>query len=278
VLVFGAVYVNSPVAKFAAAVREINRLLENKVYLAVQEFSVAGAPPKPSDFDRMQFDKKDVDQLQNCKPGDCDLQVFDVANFQKQIDWKSPGKYDQANKLVREKIFQAMTVYLQGGLKPFGSYSDRSKPLNLYESTKSMLDTSYYLPQDKASGIYRHIVDYPEGKLPGAEGFFYWEKIDFGQEPTIRVNHVTLFPGGAGPVKFLVANKQLYASRYMRVALQMYYCVPDTQNPNKPGFYLIEMNDSRFPILVVRSSASCGRLRAERPTMRPATRSRCTKG
>jgi hypothetical protein len=85
------------------------------------------------------------------------------------------------------------------------------------------------------------------GKLPGAEDFFYWEKIDFGQEPTIRVNHVTLFPKGAGVVKLIVANKQLYASRYMRVALHVYYCLPDTANPNKPGFFLIEMNDSRLP-------------------------------
>ena len=39
-------------------------------------------------------------------------------------------------------------------------------------------------------------------------------------------------------------NKQLYASRYMRFALQMFYCVPDSSNPNKTGFYLIEMNDT----------------------------------
>jgi hypothetical protein len=110
-----------------------------------------------------------------------------------------------------------------------------------------MVDRSYYLPQDKAGGIYRHVIDYPEGKLAGAEDFFYWEKIDFGEEPTVRVNHVILFPKGAGAVKFVVANKQLYASRYMRVALQMFYCVPDSENPAKPGFFLIEMNDSRLP-------------------------------
>jgi len=56
-----------------------------------------------------------------------------------------------------------------------------------------------------------------------------------------------LFPQGTGAAKFVAANLQLYASRYMRVALQMYYCVPDTTNPNKPGFYLIEMNESRMP-------------------------------
>ena len=48
----------------------------------------------------------------------------------------------------------------------------------------------------------------------------------------------------------------------MRTALQMFYCVPDTQNPNKPGFYLIEMSDSRLPdfgslkLMVVRKIAT----------------------
>lgn len=246
-LVFGAVYINAPVERYAAAVKDIQALLKNKVYMAVQEFSPNGAPPKPSDFDRFELEKKDIDQAQNCKPGDCDLQVFNIAEFQKKVDWKSPDRYDQANKLSRQKLYEGVTTYLKDGLKGLGSYRDRKDPLNLYEATKSMIDLSYYLPKDKAGGIYSHVVDYPGGKLAGAEDFFYWEKINFGQEPTLRVNHVTLFPQGVGPVKFLVANKQLWASRYMRVALQMFYCVPDTEKPGQPGFYLIEMNDSRLP-------------------------------
>jgi hypothetical protein len=118
--------------------------------------------------------------------------------------------------------------------------------MSMYDATKKMIETSYYLPKDKAAGIYNHVTEYPQGKMAGAEDHFYWEKIDFGQEPTIRVNHVSLFPQGVGPVKFIAVNKQLYASRYMRVAVQTFYCVPDTEKPGA-GFYLIEMNDSRLP-------------------------------
>src|SRR4051812_48757180 len=49
-LVFGAVYVNAPVSRFAAAVKDFQALLQNKVYLKVQEFSAIGDPPKPADF------------------------------------------------------------------------------------------------------------------------------------------------------------------------------------------------------------------------------------
>src|SRR3954447_9676198 len=49
-LVFGAVYVNASVDRFAAVVKDFPALLQNKVYLKVQEFSTIGAPPKPADF------------------------------------------------------------------------------------------------------------------------------------------------------------------------------------------------------------------------------------
>lgn len=56
------------------------------------------------------------------------------------------------------------------------------------------------------------------------------------------MSHLLLFPQGAGQVKFIATNLRLYASRYIRVALRMYCCVPDSK-----GFYLIGMNDSPMP-------------------------------
>jgi hypothetical protein len=225
----------------------VKSLLEDKVYLDVQAFNELGSPPKLSDFDRIAFSRKDIDALQKCKPNDCDLQVFDVVALQKRINWNSIDKYDEVNKFARQRLFEVVTTYISGGLKAFGSYTDRDKPFNLYENMQSMLNSSYYLPKDQSGGIYQHILEYPDGKLPGAMDFFYWENIDFGQGSTIRVNRVSMFPKGVGVIKYVVANEQLYASRYIRIALQVFYCVPDTQNPGKPGFYLIEMNDSRLP-------------------------------
>ena len=247
ILIFGGVYVNGTVEKLTQVVRDVSKLQGEKVYLAVQEFSKIGAPPKISDFARLELEKKDIDEIQGCKAGDCDVQIIDIEGLKQKIDWKSQNKYALANQEVRQRLFDGMTRYMSGGLKSLGSYVDRSKPLNLYQATKDMADKSYYLPAAKAPDIYRHVLEYPQGKLAGAEDIFYWEKIDFGQEPTVRVNHLMLFPKGAGTVKLVVANKQLYSTRYIRVALQMYYCVPDTQNPNKPGFFLIGMNDSRMP-------------------------------
>ena len=247
-LVFGAVYVNAPAPKFAAAYRNVNNFLKDKVYISVQEFSQGGKPPTIADFARLELPKKDVDELKGCKPGDCEVQIFDKATaLQSKINWNSPDRYTQANQLVRERLVQSMTQYLSGGLKSFGDYRDRENPLNLYQATKDMVDRSFFIPKDKMPGIYSHVVEYPQGKMAGADDFFYWQIMDFGQGPTLRVDHVTIFPGTYGPIQSVLADKQLYASRYIRLSLQMFYCVQDTQNPGKPGFYLIEMNDSQLP-------------------------------
>jgi hypothetical protein len=244
VLVLGAVYVNAPAEKFAAVYKDVNRLRKLKVYLDLQPFSVGGAPVKLSDFDRVTLNRKDIDELRDCAPGDCDLQLGNVEAVRKQIRWGSPEQYDQANKVARQAMFDLLQHYQSGGLKSLASYEDRGKPFNRFTETKAMLDDSFYLQGSTAPDVYRHVVEYPQNKLAGTEEFFYWENIDFGQGPTIRVSHNTIFPMGAGPAKPVAVNKQLYASRYIRTALLIFICVPDTQGK---GFYLIEINDSRTP-------------------------------
>src|SRR6266542_562412 len=127
-LVFDAAYINAPMEKFATSFRDVKKLKENKVYHDVQEFSPGGAPPKLSDFERLALDKKDIDELRTCKPGECDLQVFDdIADIQKKIDWKAKDKYAQAHAVLRQRVLDGMTTYLASGLKAFGSYRDREK-------------------------------------------------------------------------------------------------------------------------------------------------------
>ena len=239
-LVFGAVYINGTVEDYAKIYHDVKKLEQERVYVAVQEFS---KPPKLADVARLTVEKKDVDDFEKCKPGDCEVQIIDGATKNK-IDWKSPNKYEQANQAVRQRIVDMMTQYNQGGLKALGSYRDREQALNLYDATKAMVDRSGYIEATRMPEFYKYLLDYPQAKLPGSQDFLYWEKIDFGQEPTVRVNHVIMYPNSKGPVTFYVANKQLYASRYIRVALQSFFCIPAQ---GKPGFYLVELNDSTLP-------------------------------
>lgn len=246
-LVFGGAYINGSIDDFVEVFQDVDSLEKEKVYEIVHRFGGIQIPALASDFARLQFTEADLDDLEDCKPGNCDLQVMDVQSLQKQVDWSSSDKYDQANKIIRERVAKGINEYYRGGLKTLGAYRDRKKPFDLDQQTRAMVDGSFYLPEDRSAGIYGHIVDFPNGRLEGATDHFYWEQIDFGQGPVVRVNHLSIFPEGAGAAKAIGAIKQLYASKYMRLALQVFYCVPDTGDAGRKGFYLIEMNDSRVP-------------------------------
>src|SRR5437016_13871398 len=86
ILVFGGVYVNTSIEKFAASYRDVKGLLEDKVYLDVQALNEVGSLPKLSDIDRLAFDRKHIYRIQNCKLDNCDLQVVGVKASQKDIN------------------------------------------------------------------------------------------------------------------------------------------------------------------------------------------------
>ena len=46
---------------------------------------------------------------------------------------------------------------------------------------------------------------------------------------------------GSGPNEpaYAIAEKQLYSSHYFATALDLTFCIRDSQDPKKPGFYLL---------------------------------------
>jgi len=90
--------------------------------------------------------------------------------------------------------------------------------------------------------LRRYLLDYPNVDLPGADSFFYWEKVNFGLKPTIRVNHAVIYSSdSSGRSISAVAIKQLYASHYFHTALDVSVCMPDS---SRRGFYLMTLKGS----------------------------------
>jgi hypothetical protein len=87
-------------------------------------------------------------------------------------------------------------------------------------------------------------IVYPSKPLPGADNYFYWEKVDFGLKPTIRLNHAVIYRGRTQGRDFAtVAIKQLYATHYFHTALDVSVCVTDG-TAGRPGFYLLTVKGS----------------------------------
>ena len=45
---------------------------------------------------------------------------------------------------------------------------------------------------------------------------------------------------GADPMAYAIAEKQLYSSHYFQTALDLTFCVRDSDTPKRSGFYLIK--------------------------------------
>jgi hypothetical protein len=92
----------------------------------------------------------------------------------------------------------------------------------------------------------RYLLDYPNATLNNVETQFYWEKINFGLKPTLRIVQAIVYRGKrATEPAYVVAVKQLYASHYFETALDLTVCVRDPERVDGRGFYLITLKGSQ---------------------------------
>jgi hypothetical protein len=131
----------------------------------------------------------------------------------------------------------------RGGNTALGVYRDRDHPARVADQFETMVGRSAALP-NVLPELRQYLLKYPAADLPGADSYFYWEKVDFGLKPTIRVNHGVVYHAGDAtrPIS-AVAIKQLYASHYFHTALDVSICVADTK-PQRRGFYLVTLKSS----------------------------------
>ncbi len=243
VFVFGAVYVEATPESYLKLASDIDSLRKLPNYLAIQKFS---DPPQLSDLDGFSLEPEDIKQLKDCKPGHCEIQLPTEAmeSFQRSVNWSAPDAADQANHLARQMALQALQRYRQGGNTALGTYRDKNHPAAVGETFQSLLSRSKALPA-YLPDFNHYLLDYPTATLDNVESEFYWEKVNFGLKPTLRIVQGIVYRGNRSTEPaFVVAVKQLYASHYFQTALDLTVCVRDSQRSVDRGFYLITMKGS----------------------------------
>jgi hypothetical protein len=243
VLVFGSVYVNSTPDSYLKFASDIDELRKLPGYLAIRKFS---DPPQLSDLEGLTLNEDDVKELKNCKPDDCKVQLpaESMEEFQKQVNWSAPDVADQVNHIGQKMALEALQQYIHGGNEALGTYRDKKHPTAVAETFASLLSQSKALPA-YLPVLDRYLLDYPVAPSSQIQSQFYWEKINFGLKPTLRIVQAIVFRG-VGPTEpaYAVAIKQLYASHYFETALDLTVCVRSTA-PGQNGFYLITLKGSQ---------------------------------
>jgi len=244
VFVFGSVYVQSTPEKYLDLAANIDALRKLPSYLAIRQFS---DPPQPSDLDGFTLEAEDIKHLKNCEPRRCELQLPGEAidAFKNEINWSAPDVTEQVTGLAQKMALEILRRYSQAGNAGLGSYQDKDHPAVVAQTFASLLTRSkalpVYLPE-----LERYLLGYPQANAENIESKFYWEKINFGLKPTLRIVQAVVYRGvHAGDPAYAVAVKQLYASHYFESALDLTVCVRDQGQADRPGFYLITLKCSR---------------------------------
>ena len=242
VYVFGAIYIHGSPASFLKTARDVDKLAGTPGYLAVGELPAAATA---ADLSALTLDPDDIKALKSCREGDCDVQLpaASIRAFHDAVNWSQPDAAAQANTLARGRIAALLREYRRGGNAALGEYRDKDRPALVAKQFETMVRRMAALP-GVLPELRTYLLSFPAAALAGADTFYYWEKVDFGMKPTIRVNHAVVYhPRGQGREISVVAIKQLYASHYFHTALDVSVCVESAQG-NRPGFYLLTLKAS----------------------------------
>ena len=242
----GVVYLDAPAEQFIERFRDIERFEHGPGIPQIGRF---GSPPRIEDLGSLSLPAEDVRDLPACRPGDCEVKLPAEAfdRFRDGVDWTSPEAAGQASRVAREMILELVRAYRADGNAALGSYGRRDEPSPVATAFRALLASRDTLPVPVPM-LLAYLDDYPHGRPPGAEDFFYWTVVDFGLKPTIRVNHVTIYPLPARPstgVAYAIAIKQLYASHYFHTTLELRFLVDRVAPSGRPGAALISITRSR---------------------------------
>ena len=244
VFVFGSVYVNSAPEKYLQLAANIDALRKLPSYLAIRKFS---DPPQLSDLEGFTLEPDDIKELKKCVPGKCELQLPTEAMdvFKQSVNWSAPDAANQVIQLSQKMALELVQRYEQGGNTALGTYRDKHHPAVVGDTFQSLLSRSkalpVYLPE-----LDQYLLDYPAVKSDNIQSEFYWEKVNFGLKPTIRIVQAIVYRGARSTdPAYAVAVKQLYASHYFETALDLTVCIRDQEKPSPTGFYLLTLKGSQ---------------------------------
>lgn len=238
VAVLGVAWIDAPVSQYVASVQNIEEFEKGEGFLATKRLS---DPPCLEDFAAAHLTDEDIADLKMCRVGACKLKMGRdaIVRVEQQIESPDPTTTADATTLFRQMLFDYTIAYQHGGNAQLPVYEDKHHSTSVANEFSAMLDETPDLLQ-YAPSLREYLVDYPNVEGANEKSFFYWQEVNFGLKPTLRINHVAISEAGDNTV---IASKLLYASHYFRAALELQLLVPDSSIGS--GFWLVTVKRLR---------------------------------
>lgn len=238
----GVVHIAATVDRFIERFRNIERFESGPGVPQIGRFST---PPQIGDFAALKLPAKDIAALRQCRPGACDLNLSKeaIARVRAEVNWSAPTAASDAERLMHQLMLGTLQAYQIGGNAALGRYDHQDQPVIVADEFRALLKSTHRLPIPVPE-LVGYLDDYPRKRLDKAEDLLYWAVVDFGLKPTVRLNHVVIYPPPGKPsgVSYVIAIRQIYATHYFHTTLEWRFLIED---PRRQGFYLLSITRSR---------------------------------
>lgn len=193
--------------------------------IGTEAVGVIGRPASAADFVQATGAGMDLDALQRCRPGDCDIRMpaAFVSRFRSEVPWGTPEAAAAAAALGRQLLSQYAAAYQSGGDAALGAHHDQTAPRSIAAEFQDMLRRATTL-WNLAYPFASYLETFPEGRPPDVEERFYWTRETDTRQPVTTLHHVVL--QRLGDKSLRLADKQFYASRDLDAALLVGQATP----------------------------------------------------
>ncbi len=192
--------------------------LDQKSSKSVASGGDLSMPPVIGDLVEVRVDERDLKELANCRPGNCDLNlsVETIRTLQEIEPSKLKSKFLDA-------VFERATTYWAEGDRGLRPYGNRKEPLDVGAALTRALNESLFLGEASPE-LRDYLQRFPESELAGVRNELRWSQLDFGLNPAIVLTHTVAYSSKSGAQ--IVVNKQFYGSRYLDASISIAYLLP----------------------------------------------------
>jgi hypothetical protein len=237
VFVFGAIWINASPTEYVRRVKNIEDFEKGGGFRITKTIS---DPPRLEDFAQLQLPEDDVKDLRQCRPGDCDVKLSarGLQALRTQVRWGTPTEKPDADLAFRRLALEYVNGYREGGNTRLAVYRDGDDPVFVANEFRSMIERAPSLA--RMPDLLKYLLEYPSAPLATSTDFLYWQEVQFGLKPTIRINHLVIQDR---PGQTVIASKMLYASHYFWTALEQRVLQVDPARG--AGFWFVTISRSR---------------------------------
>jgi hypothetical protein len=211
---------------------------------------VFSRPPENADVAKLALDAGDVTDLAACRSDVCDIRVAGATASEtaQAVQAQSADTLEHATAWFRQVLVPYVAGYVSRGHLALAVHDDRGVRIDVPVEWQSIFARSPLLSM-LAPQVGEYLTGLP-GKPPdGAGEEIYWDKQRYtGLKPVIGVTHMVTWQDPADPQRVVIAQKQIYASRYVFGSLAVTLVQQDS-SAAKPTTYVVYANRLRGDLL-----------------------------